>query len=67
MLAFPMLNMVNKFIYNACMFVYVAGLGITLALSIAEALRDFPERAGAASASTPTCSCPAPAKRPTRP
>jgi DHA1 family bicyclomycin/chloramphenicol resistance-like MFS transporter len=50
MLAFPMLNIVNKFIYNACMFVYVAGLGVGLALSIAEALRDFPERAGAASA-----------------
>ncbi|MCU0427063.1 MAG: multidrug effflux MFS transporter [Candidatus Kapabacteria bacterium] len=50
MLAFPLSGIVNPFAYNGCMFVFVAGLGITLSLSIAEALRDFPERAGAASA-----------------
>lgn len=50
MLTFPLLGVVHKFIYNACMFVFVSGLGVVLTLAIAEALRDFPERAGAASA-----------------
>ncbi len=50
MLAFPMLKVIHPFVYNACMFVFVSGLGITLTIAIAEALRDFPERAGAASA-----------------
>jgi DHA1 family bicyclomycin/chloramphenicol resistance-like MFS transporter len=50
MLGFPLLGIVNRFVYNACMFVFVSGLGVVLTIAIAEALRDFPERAGAASA-----------------
>jgi DHA1 family bicyclomycin/chloramphenicol resistance-like MFS transporter len=50
MLVFPAVGLIHKHVYNACMFLYVAGLGVVLSLAIAEALRDFPERAGAASA-----------------
>lgn len=50
MLAFPLAGLIHKHVYNACMCVFVAGLGVVLSLAMAEALRDFPERAGAASA-----------------
>lgn len=50
MLVFPLTELRSALVYNVCMFFFVSGLGVVLPLSMAEALGDFPERAGAASA-----------------
>ena len=46
----PALGLLNKYLVNGAMIVHVTGLGILLPASIASALQQFPDRAGAAAA-----------------